>query len=110
MLVAGGTPDVEPLRASRDGRIAVVTIKILKWSKEAAWTSLDTYLPKDLPRRLLQHTDLDRRTIKRLVRQLRDQRCVAITLREGSDRLTAHSIRQLLESCGAEVHVDDTPD
>ena len=91
-------------------RTDMVTLHILRWNPDAAWTQLDSYLPKDLPRRLTRYTDLDRLAIKRLVRQLRDHQCISIALHRAADRFDAHNIRQLLESVGAEVRIDDTSD
>ena len=93
-----------PVQSLYENRMIV--LRILRWNPEAAWTQLDSYHPKDLPRRLARYTDLDRLAIKRLVRQIKDRQCLSIKSHDAADRFDAHSLRQFLESIGAEVNVE----
>ena len=86
----------------------MVVIRILNWNAEAAWTHLNSCHPKDLQRRLTRYTSLNHLEIKRLIRRLKERQCIAIMLSDEADRFDAHSLRQLFESLGANVEVDDT--
>jgi hypothetical protein len=85
----------------------VVSIRIVDWNGETAWTTFAGYHPRDLERRLMRLTGQGRGEVKRLARRLKNRECFALPLPQAADRFGAESFRSLLESFGAVVKVDD---
>jgi hypothetical protein len=81
----------------------VVVLRIVRWNSDSAWVDWPKYYRSDLEWRLARDTDLDKITIKRLARQIRDRECVEIPMAEGIDELEAHSLRSFLEGVGGVV-------
>ena len=53
-------------------------------------------------------TSLDRRAIKDVIKKIRGQECMTIDLDRINDRFAAHSIRQMLESMGAMIAIEES--
>jgi hypothetical protein len=83
-------------------------LRILRWNIESVAERLRHDHPKGLERRLTDYTDLDRLSIKRLIRQIKDNQCVSITLRKSYDKYAAHHVRTYFESLGAEVQLEES--
>jgi hypothetical protein len=84
----------------------LVTVRILGWKPEAAWTDWSGRQRADLARRLGKLTALSRVEVKRLARRVLSRECDSVCLPGAADRLAAEPIRHLLEALGAEVVVE----
>lgn len=85
----------------------MVSIRIISWNDETAWTTFTGYHPRDLERRLMRLTGRGRGEVKRLVRQLKGRECTTLPLPKATGRFAAESLRSYLESLGAEVKVEE---
>jgi hypothetical protein len=84
----------------------LVTVRILDWNPEAAWTDWSGRQRADLARRLGKLAALNRVEVKRLARRILSRDCNSVCLPGAADRLAAEPIRHILEALGAEVVVD----
>jgi len=86
----------------------LIFLRILGWDANRSWVDWSDYHRKNLEGRLRRLTDLDRVTVKRLARQVRDRECDWLTLSRVSDPLAAESLRSFLQSLGAEAVLEAT--
>ncbi len=82
----------------------MIVIKIHAWHPEQAYGS---YELDAIERRLEMYTNLKKREITQLAKQIRDQTCQEISLAKAKDRYEAHSMRSLLDGLGAETSVEE---
>jgi hypothetical protein len=81
----------------------VVVLRIIRWNPDSAYVDWPEYYRSDLEWRLARLSSLDKLSIKRLARRIRDRECTEIPMSEGVDELDAESLRTFLEGVGAEV-------
>ena len=85
----------------------MISICIIDWDSQTAWTTFAGYHPRDLERRLMSLTAQGRGEVKRLARGLKRCECFTLPLPGVVDRFAADSFRSLLESLGAVVRVNE---
>jgi hypothetical protein len=85
----------------------MVSIRIIAWSDDHAWTTFLAYPSHDLERRLLHLTGWTRGDVKRLVRRLKNRECLTLPLPGATDANAAEPLRSLLESVGAWADIED---
>jgi hypothetical protein len=85
----------------------VISIRIIAWDSQTAWTSFAGYHPRALERRLMSLTARGRGEVKRLARRLKRHECFTLPLPAAVDRFAADSLRSLLESLGAVLRVNE---
>jgi hypothetical protein len=83
----------------------VIIMRIPRWNADHAWVEWPEYYRTDLEWRLARLTDLDRISIKRLARQIRDRECPEFPLGKAKDEFEAETLRSFLEGVGAETVV-----
>jgi hypothetical protein len=86
----------------------VVVLRILRWNSDSAYVDWPDYYRSDLEWRLARLCSLDKLSIKRLARRIRDRECTEISMKDGVDKLHADSLRSFLEGVGAEVATESS--
>ena len=86
----------------------MIVIKIPGWHPDRARASYSGYHPRDFVRRLYQYTDLQKSECEDIANQVRKQTCKEIPLAKAKDRYGATSIRNFLDSLGADTTVEET--
>jgi len=87
----------------------VLVLRILGWNTDHAWVDWPEYYRSNLEWRLARLTTLDKTSIKRLARQIRDQECSEIPLSKATDKFEAETLRSFLEAVGAETEIAAEP-